>query len=147
MYIFHKQLFNILPFSISHLFLRTDQYVPYWLKEKGRDLTQSYDKSPYTSRNVKRAKWQHKQRHKKFDCTAVEQFVNMSIFFLEIYDFLSWYYIYDFLSWYYKGRYNHIGNELCMSYSSYHRQFHIRMPVENCGLFLSYAYHDIVLCM
>ena len=34
-------------------------------KEKGRDLTQSYDKSPYTSRNVKRAKWQHTQRHKK----------------------------------------------------------------------------------
>ena len=33
--------------------------------EKGKDLTQSYDKSPYTSRIVKRAKWQHKQRHKK----------------------------------------------------------------------------------
>ena len=39
-------------------------------------LTYSYlhvlpsDKSPYTSRNVKRAKWQHKQRHKK-DYTAV----------------------------------------------------------------------------
>ena len=26
------------------------------LKEKGRDLTQSYDKSPYTNRNVIRAK-------------------------------------------------------------------------------------------
>ena len=25
-------------------------------REKGRDMTQSYDKSPYTSRNVKRAK-------------------------------------------------------------------------------------------
>ena len=36
-----------------------------WTREKGRDLTQSYDKSPYTNRNVKRAKWQHKQRHKK----------------------------------------------------------------------------------
>ena len=33
--------------------------------EKGIDLTQSYDKSPYTNRNIKRAKWQHKQRHKK----------------------------------------------------------------------------------
>ena len=41
------------------------------LGEKGRDLTQSYDKSPYTNRNVKRAKWQHQQRHKKFDYTAV----------------------------------------------------------------------------
>ena len=40
-------------------------------REKGRDLTQSYDKSPYTNRNVKRAKWQHKQRHKKFDYIAV----------------------------------------------------------------------------
>ena len=38
------------------------------IREKGRDLTQSYDKSPYTNRNVKRAKWQHKQR---FDYTAV----------------------------------------------------------------------------
>ena len=27
-----------------------------FLREKGRDLTQSYDKSPYTNRNVKRAK-------------------------------------------------------------------------------------------
>ena len=33
-------------------------------KTKWGDLTQSYDKSPYTNRNVKRAKWQHKQRHK-----------------------------------------------------------------------------------
>ena len=40
-------------------------------KKKGIDLTQSYDKSPYNSRNVKRAKWQYKQRHKKFDYTAV----------------------------------------------------------------------------
>ena len=33
------------------------------IREKGRDLTQSYDKNPYTNRNVKGAKWQHKQRH------------------------------------------------------------------------------------
>ena len=33
--------------------------------QKGGDLTQSYDKSPYTNRNVKRATRQHKQRHKK----------------------------------------------------------------------------------
>ena len=36
---------EIVPFAIST-----------YLKEKGRDLTQSYDKSPYTNRNVKRAK-------------------------------------------------------------------------------------------
>ena len=40
-------------------------------REKGRDLAQSYDKSSYTSRNVEREKWQHKQRHKTFDWTAV----------------------------------------------------------------------------
>ena len=34
-------------------------------RQKGGDLTQSYDKSPYTHGNVKRAKWKHKQRHKK----------------------------------------------------------------------------------
>ena len=34
-------------------------------RQKGGDLTQSYDKSPYTNRNVKGAKQQHKQRHKK----------------------------------------------------------------------------------
>ena len=36
----------------------------FW-RQKGGDLTQSYDKSPYTNRNVKGAKWKHKQRHKK----------------------------------------------------------------------------------
>ena len=40
-------------------------------REKGRDLTQPYDKSPHTNRNVKRVKRQHKQRHKKIDYTAV----------------------------------------------------------------------------
>ena len=33
--------------------------------QKGRDLTQSNDKGPFNNRNVKRVKWQHKQRHKK----------------------------------------------------------------------------------
>ena len=32
-----------------------------WSEDKKED----YDKSPYNNRNVKRAKWQHKQRHKK----------------------------------------------------------------------------------
>ena len=35
------------------------------LLDKGGDLTQSYDKSPYTNRNVKKAKWQHKTPQKK----------------------------------------------------------------------------------
>ena len=29
-------------------------------KEKGRDLTQSYDKSPYTDRKIQKATWQHR---------------------------------------------------------------------------------------
>ena len=33
-------------------------------RQKGGYLTQSYDKSPFTNRNVKGAKWQHKQRKK-----------------------------------------------------------------------------------
>ena len=40
------------------------------LTEKGRDLPQSHDKSPYTSRNVKRAS-DNKNNAKKFDYTAV----------------------------------------------------------------------------
>ena len=42
-------------------------FVVYIRREKGRDLTLSYDKSPYTSRNVKRAKWRHKKATKKSD--------------------------------------------------------------------------------
>ena len=42
--------------QITLLYLkRTDQSL---YREKGRDLTQSCDKSPYTGRNVKMTKWQ-----------------------------------------------------------------------------------------
>ena len=34
------------------------------IREKGRDLTQSYDKSPYTNRKIKKATWQHKNATK-----------------------------------------------------------------------------------
>ena len=40
------------------------QHFEQFVRQKGGDLTQYYDKSPYTNRNVKRAKWQHKQRQK-----------------------------------------------------------------------------------
>ena len=60
----HKQyLFCGLSFVYKISFISKQQSSS--LREKGTDLTQSYDKSPYTNRNVKRAKWQHKQRHKK----------------------------------------------------------------------------------
>ena len=66
--------FNLTSFPPSKSYLLTYNYTShtivfpmtqedsYWLliqREKGRDLTQSYDKSPYTNKNVKRAKWQH----------------------------------------------------------------------------------------
>ena len=50
--------------------LRTDLGRSVRIREKGRDLTQSYDKSPYTNRNIIMAKWQHNAT-KKFDYTAV----------------------------------------------------------------------------
>ena len=39
--------------------------------EKGRDLTQSRDKSPNTHRQSKKAKWQHKNVVKNFDYTTI----------------------------------------------------------------------------
>ena len=35
--------------------------------KKGRDLIQSYDKSPYTDRKIQKATWQHKNATKNFD--------------------------------------------------------------------------------
>ena len=40
-------------------------------REKGRDLTQSYDKSPYTHRKIQKATWQHRNATKYFDCTTI----------------------------------------------------------------------------
>ena len=41
------------------------------LREKGRDLTQSYDKSPYTPRKIPKATWQQKNAIKNFDYTTI----------------------------------------------------------------------------
>ena len=40
-------------------------------KEKGRDLTQCYDKSPYANRKIQKAKRQHKNVIKNFDYTTI----------------------------------------------------------------------------
>ena len=41
-------------------------------KRKGRYLTQSFDKSPYTHRNkIQKATWQHKNATKNFDYTTI----------------------------------------------------------------------------
>ena len=39
--------------------------------EKGRDLTQSCDKNPYTQRTMQKATWQHKNATKNFDYTTI----------------------------------------------------------------------------
>ena len=41
------------------------------IEREESDLTQSYDKSPHTNRNVKSATWQHKDVTKTFDYTAI----------------------------------------------------------------------------
>ena len=45
---------NILQVSVKFYFNGCKNWIPV-LREKGRDLTQSYDKNPYTNRNVKKA--------------------------------------------------------------------------------------------
>ena len=42
-----------------------------YIKRKGRDLTQSYDKSPHTDRKIQKATWQHKNATKNFDYTTI----------------------------------------------------------------------------
>ena len=39
--------------------------------EKGRDLTQSYDKSPYTDRTIQKATWKYKDDTKNFDYITI----------------------------------------------------------------------------
>ena len=43
------------------------------VREKGRDLTQSYDKSPYTHRKIQKATRQQKKKNatKNFDYTTI----------------------------------------------------------------------------
>ena len=40
-------------------------------REKGREQTQSYDKRPYTYRQIKNATWQRKNAPKNFDYTTI----------------------------------------------------------------------------
>ena len=42
-----------------------------YYREKGRDLTQSCDKNPYTNRTIQKATWQHKNATKNFDYTTI----------------------------------------------------------------------------
>ena len=51
--------------NVNLFYRKSEKNYQILLREKGRDQTQYYDKSPYTNRIVKRAKWQHRQRHKQ----------------------------------------------------------------------------------
>ena len=58
-----------LRFKYVHLFCHLNATLCMW--EKGRNLTQSYDKSPCTHRKLYKTKWQHKNTTKNFDYTAI----------------------------------------------------------------------------
>ena len=49
------------------------------LRGKRKNLTWSYEKFPYTNRNVKRAKWQHSNTTKRFDYTAIADRLRRSV--------------------------------------------------------------------
>ena len=49
--------------------LKTTQVIE--SREKWRDLSQSYDKSPYTHRKIQKEPWQHKNATKNFDYTTI----------------------------------------------------------------------------
>ena len=50
---------------------RSSNIVIFILKEKGRDLTQSYDKIPYTHRQIQKATQKHNNASKNFDFTTI----------------------------------------------------------------------------
>ena len=49
-----------------------------FVEKKEKDLTRSYDKSPYTHRKIEKATWQHKQRHQNFDDTIEDSLRTVS---------------------------------------------------------------------
>ena len=60
MFLIWKNLLRTKTCSVSCTMFKNIQY----LHEKGRDLTQSFDKSPYTDRKIQKATWQHKNATK-----------------------------------------------------------------------------------
>ena len=46
--------------------------------EKGRDLTQSYDQSPYTDRKIQKATWQHKNATKTWITQRLRTYLGRS---------------------------------------------------------------------
>ena len=58
--------------SMEHMLISGREPTSLILKpNKERDLTQSYNKSPYTNRKFRKAKWQHKNASQNFDFTTI----------------------------------------------------------------------------
>ena len=59
------------PLHIQHMvnisFITQFNFDTVHIRENERDLTQSYDKSPYTDRKIQKATWQHKNATINFD--------------------------------------------------------------------------------
>ena len=71
---FHKTESDLFPFlfiRFALFLLITPKYSLISNEGKGRDLTQSYDKSPNTQRKIQKATLQHKNATKNFDCTTI----------------------------------------------------------------------------
>ena len=64
MFVFQSQV-TIPPRKVTYI------HYQHFAREKGRDLTQSYAKSPYTHRTIQKASWQHKNATKNFDYTTI----------------------------------------------------------------------------
>ena len=68
---FHSTLYVVQEYVPLNGMLQEDNINEQAEIEEGRDLTQSYDKSPYTDRKIQKAMWQHKNATKNFDYTTI----------------------------------------------------------------------------
>ena len=62
---------SVCPCVCSHSVRAITSYPLVWSGEEERDLTQSYDKSPYTHRKIQKATWQHKNATKNFGYSTI----------------------------------------------------------------------------
>ena len=80
-------------------FTQRDMIAWLCLREKGRDLTQSCDKNPYTHRTIQKATWQHKNATKNFDYTTIADRLRTVSLIHVLYIYLSKFLSYHLISW------------------------------------------------
>ena len=68
-HIIQLSFFNLTPPNLSFNTYFCAQYMS--IREKGRGMTQFYDKSPYLHREIQKATWQHKNATKNFGYTTL----------------------------------------------------------------------------